>query len=467
MLLLYSWFAAAYYAQGIFQAFAAFEQPLLAAQGFGLEAAGFAQAVGQLPWVGKIVFALPSDAYDCGGLGYRRPYALGGLLLGAAFLAVLAPFAAPDADGGAALSLAGYCAIAVVRNLGVCVSDVATDGLAVDCDRSGESGVINSIMTVGRMAGLVIGASVAGAVADAAGFGAMVGVLALLAVAVAWLPLLLREERVRGSNAATTFSWAAFGRFREPTVMLFLASACAANAGLAMAAFPMAVWQRSEFGFSLTEVGVGSTVASIGLLCGALANGPLFDRVSKRGALLVAGAASTVTLFSFLAVTSREGVFAARFFAGVAEGALWIVQAGLTMRLADRRAGASFFALAIMAMNFAIMAGQAIAGSLAQRVGVHACFVVGGLLSAMQLLPLPWLALIDDEAADGSVAVLSPRSAAAAAAAEGGTTMPRQSSAFVLLQEVADAPPPGIDTASPPCSPPAAAATAAIDARTS
>ena len=424
---LYGFFFFAYAAQGVFQAYAVFEQPYLASFGVGLEEVGFVQAIAQLPWVVKIIFSLPSDAYDCGGLGFRRPYALGGLLLGAAFLAILSVFGW-SAGGGV---LAAYAFVAVARNTGVAMSDVATDGLAVDCDRSSESGMINSVMTGGRMFGIIVGSSVGGAVADSLGFPAMILILSALVLAVSWLPLLLREERVRGASAATTFSWAAFARFREPTVLLFLASACASNAGLAVASFPMAAWQREAFGFSLTDVGAGATVASVGLLVGALANGPLFDRVSKRGALLAAGVASTATLLAFLLVASRAGVFAARFFAGAAEGALWIVQAGLTMRLADRRAGASFFALAIMAMNFAIMLGQALAGVLAQHVGLRACFLVGGLLSALQLAPLPWLALIDQEEPDGTVAVLKAPAAAAAGA------MPSQAAgaAFVRLRE--------------------------------
>ena len=242
-LTLYGWFASAYYAQGVFQAYSgSFEQPLLESCGVGLEAVGFAQAIG----------ALPSDAWDCGGLGYRRPYALGGLVLGASFLAVLAAFATCGGGGGGALSLPGYVAVAVVRNLGVCVSDVATDGLAVDCDRSGESGQINAVMTAGRMVGLVVASSAAGAVADALGYSSMILVLSALVLAVAWLPLLLREERVRGGGERTAFSWAAFARFREPTVLLFLASACASNAGLAIAAFPLSAWQRSAFNFSAT-----------------------------------------------------------------------------------------------------------------------------------------------------------------------------------------------------------------------
>ena len=443
-LVLYGWFASAYYAQGVFQAYSgSFEQPLLESCGVGLEAVGFAQAIGQIPWIVKIIFALPSDAWDCGGLGYRRPYALGGLVLGASFLAVLAAFATCGGGGGGALTLPGYVAVAVVRNLGVCVSDVATDGLAVDCDRSGESGQINAVMTAGRMVGLVVASSVAGAVADALGYSSMILVLSALVLAVAWLPLLLREERVRGGGERTAFSWAAFARFREPTVLLFLASACASNAGLAIAAFPMSAWQRGTFGFSLTDVGLGATVASVGLLVGSAATGPLFDRVSKRGALLAAGAASSLSIFALLAVGSREGVFAARFFAGCAEGSLWIVQSGLTMRLADKRAGASFFALAIMAMNFAIMAGNAAAGSLAQRVGLDACFVVGGVVSLSQLLPLPWLALIDVEEADGSVAVLHKAPLAGAA----GGLHAAQGTAFVTLREDVEsdepAPPPG------------------------
>lgn len=459
---LYGWFFFAYFAQGVFQAYAVFEQPYLASFGVGLEDVGFVQALGQLPWVFKIIFSLPSDAYDCGGLGFRRPYALGGLLIGAAFLAVLAIFQWP-AGGSASGALSAYALIAIARNTGVCMSDVATDGLAVDCDRASESGIINAVMTAGRMLGLVVGSSAGGAVADALGYPAMVLVLSALVLAVSWLPLLLREERqvtrtapaasavvahgnagtsnpIPAPTSSTSFSWEAFSRFREPTVLLFLVSAAASNAGLAVANFPLAAWQRTDFGFSLTDVGMGATVASVGLLVGSLACGPLFDRVSKRGALLVAGTASTATLLSFLLVSSRAGVFAARFFAGTAEGALWIVQAGLTMRLADRRAGASFFALAIMVMNFAIMLGQAISGALAQNVGLRACFLVGGLLSALQLLPLPWLTLIDKEEADGTVAVLHNRKVAVAAPAAASPGMPSQvaGTSFVHLQEFDD-----------------------------
>jgi hypothetical protein len=124
------------------------------------------------------------------------------------------------------------------------------------------------------------------------------------------------------------------------------------------------------------------------------------------------------------------------------------------MRLADKRAGASFFALAIMAMNFAIMAGSAIAGSLAQRVGVTACFAVGGVVSAAQLLPLPWLALIDVEEADGSVAVL--RKAPAASSAPGG--LPAQGNAFVTLREEIDEGPATDEPAPTLSSPPGVAA---------
>lgn len=432
---LYAWFALAYAAQGVFQSFAAFEQPFLASYGVSLEQAGLAASLSQIPWVLKIGFALPSDAYDCGGLGYRRPYASGGLLLGAALLGLTALMS----PGGAAFPL--YCLLAIARAAGVCASDVATDGLAVDCDRAAESGRINATMTVGRMVGLMAGSLIGGAVADASGFGAMIVTLALLVLAVAWLPpVLLREERVRGDAASPVFEWAALARLRERTVLLFLASACASNAALAVAAFPMAAWQMGGFGFSLTDVGAASSVASAGLLLGSLACAPLFDRVSKRGALAAAGAASAATLLALLAVGSREGVFAARFFAGVAEGALWIVQAGLTMRLADKRAGASFFALMIMAMNFAIMIGQAVAGALAQRAGAPACFALAGALALLQLLPLPWLGLLDVEEADGTVAVVKVAAATAAAALPAAASARAGGRGFARLDEEAEEP---------------------------
>jgi len=207
-----------------------------------------------------------------------------------------------------------------------------------------------------------------------------------------WVPALLKEERKVGAH---TFEWSAFKQFRSREVLLFLFAACASNMGLAIANFPMAKWQMERFGFSLEDVGTGSMVASVGLLVGSVCNGPLFDRVNKRAAMLVGGGLSSATLLLYMVAYNRHSVYAARFFSGLTEGALWIVQAGLTMRLADKRTGASFFSLAIMAMNLAIMLGQAIAGPLAENVSLEACFVVGGVISLLQLLPLPWLASLD------------------------------------------------------------------------
>ena len=69
-------------------------------------------------------------------------------------------------------------------------------------------------------------------------------------------------------------------------------------------------------------------------------------------------------------------------------------------------------------MNFSIMIGQAIAGPLAENVGLEACFVVGGCISALQLLPLPWLGDIDarSDAASVHSLVASPSSSDDAAA---------------------------------------------------
>ena len=337
--LLYFYFASNYFAQGVFQSFIAFEQPFLESYGLSLTEVGLAQSLSQLPWVLKIVFAVPSDTFNCFGLGFRRPYALLGLGIGALFLFVLSSF-----DPGSAFAL--YIIVSILRNTGVCIADVATDGLAVDSGLEEQSGIINSFMTAGRMLGLVLASQLAGVVATASGFTPMIWMLSAFVLAVVWVPLLLREERAAGVH---NFEWKALRRnFSSCRVALFLAAACASNGGLAVANFPLAKWQREKFNFSLQQVGTGAAVASLGLLLGSVANGPLFDRVNKRLAMLVAGAASTAALFSYAAAFNEPSVYAARFFSGVAEGAVWIVQAGLTMRLADKRCGSSFFALAIM-----------------------------------------------------------------------------------------------------------------------
>lgn len=401
---LYSYFVAYYFAQGIFQSYTAFEQPYLQSFGIDLEHVALAQSLAQLPWVLKIIFAVPSDMFNCGGLGFRRPYALVGLAVGTAFLAVLGSF-----DAGQYFSL--YILVAILRNTGVCISDVATDGFAVDSGMEDQSGLINAAMTVGRMAGLITGSQVAGSLATDNGFGAMLYVLSGLVAFVVLVPLILKEERQTGRN---DFEWAAFKQFGHRTVLLFLFSSCASNMALAIAAFPMAKWQQDRFGFSLEDVGTGSAVASAGLLVGSILNGRLFDRVNKRLAMAVAGAVSSATLLFYLLAFDKSSVLAARFFAGFAEGALWIVEAGLAMRLADKRTGASFFALAIMAMNLAIMLGNGIAGPLAERVSLEACFAVAGGISFLQLLPIPWLGSLDTKASDAPIAQAAGSSATGA-----------------------------------------------------
>lgn len=255
-----------YFAQGVFQTFSAFEQPFLESYGLSLTDVGLAQSLGQLPWVLKILFAVPSDLWNCWGLGFRRPYALIGLSLGALFLYVLSSF-----NPGSAFGL--YIFVAILRNTGVCIGDVATDGLAVDCGLDDKSGVINAWMTAGRMLGLVLASQLAGLVAATHGFSAMIWLLSGLVLLVVWVPLLLREERVVGEFK---FEFSALRQnFSSRRVLLFLFAACCSNGGLAIANFPLAKWQRDRFGFSLQMVGTGSAIASLGLLVGSVANGPL------------------------------------------------------------------------------------------------------------------------------------------------------------------------------------------------
>jgi VNT family MFS transporter (synaptic vesicle glycoprotein 2) len=63
-----------------------------------------------------------------------------------------------------------------------------------------EKGALSAAVFAGMLVGGLAGGSLlAGAVADALGFPAMIAALALAVLAVAWLPpVLLREERVRG-----------------------------------------------------------------------------------------------------------------------------------------------------------------------------------------------------------------------------------------------------------------------------
>lgn len=89
-------------------------------------------------------------------------------------------------------------------------------------------------------------------------------------------------------------------------------------------------------------------------------------------------------------ITDKAGWYALAFFSGIASGSLFVTNCGTVMCIADKRLGASVFAIAVSLMNFSQLAADAAGGPLAE-IGLVTTFWVSFAVNLLQLLCVPFV----------------------------------------------------------------------------
>jgi hypothetical protein len=375
---LLTFFAAYYFAQGIYNAFGSFEQPWLRTRGVTLTQVSSSRAVAIVPWSIKILFAVPCDM-----IGRRLPFATVGMIAGATLLICLIAF-----DPGASEeAYSGYVGTVFARNLGIALSDVAVDGMSVDCGLEHMSGTVQGVMSAGRVIGTLLGSGIGAPIAKES----YSGVIVFLAVCIYLLvpvTFMVKEEKVGKTDE---FEWAAFQQLAKRPVLLFLMFAMIGNLSGSISGVPSTEWGISVVGLEADDFGYLSVVGSIGDLIGAVGMGFIFDRIDKRIGMLATAALSCLTSVVALWCTTKASWYGLGFVSGIAGGALFVVNCSMVMRLADKRLGASVFAIAVSLMNFSSMIGNAIAGPLAEGSDLKTAFWVSFAVNLLQIPLVPFI----------------------------------------------------------------------------
>ncbi len=375
-------FATYYFAQGVYNAFGSFEQPWLRSRGLSLSDISASKSVAIIPWSVKLLFAIPCDM-----VGRRLPFATAGMIIGASLLITLTAFD----PGESPAAYSGYVGTVFARNFGIAISDVAVDGMSVDSGLEHMSGTVQGVMSAGRVIGTLLGSAIGAPIAAQSYSGVIIflGVVILLLVPVTFM---VKEEKVGKSDE---FEWAAFRELGRTPVLLFLLYAMIGNLSGSIAGVPSTEWAQTVVGLSAEDFGYLSVVGSVGDLVGALGMGFLFDRIEKRIGMLLTAVLSCVTSIVALWCTSREAWFGLAFVSGIASGALFVVDCSMVMRLADKRLGASVFAIAVSLMNFSSMIGNAAAGPLAESTDLKTAFWVSFAINMLQIPLVPFIVVED------------------------------------------------------------------------
>ncbi|NDJ36428.1 MAG: folate/biopterin family MFS transporter, partial [Chloroflexi bacterium] len=271
----YAMFAALYFVQGVGLAyFRTFQKPYLARFGIDADEIGLLTALLLLPFILKIFIGMLSDRVNLFGMGHRKPYMVGGLLLAALGFGAGA-LVQPDT----ALTL--YVIAMFCGSFAVTLFDSTTDGYAVDTTPRAEQGRVQGIMVGGRAVGFVL---------LSFGFGQLIGafgsyrVVFIVMALVMLLPLVwvLRVEEPAARDESQQFDWAAFRELGRPRFMVFAVYAVIYSAvSFGIDGLP-ALFMDQVFGASPQMLGSFGVMRGLGAIAGALAGGLLLDRGGRR-----------------------------------------------------------------------------------------------------------------------------------------------------------------------------------------
>ncbi|MFW5714629.1 MAG: MFS transporter [Brevefilum sp.] len=381
----YLTFGSLYFTQGtILGFFAALNALYLLDNGLAMTDVGIFGFIALLPFVLKIGLGILSDRVNLFGFGHRKPYIFIGLAV--QFLCLLwAPFIDPGQY------FWGYVALAFSMQLGMALYDTCTDGLALDTTPVKEQGTIQGFMVGGRAVGSIAAASVVGFLAENASWLAVFWVLAGLTLLPLPFMFFVKEHR---RDAEKRFDWSAFKAFNRSTFL-------AGGLGLVMFMIILGANQlvnpylESEFGISLSQAGVITSIWSAGVVGGSFVGGFLMRKFQPKralsfGVILLSGALLGLALL----VTPQFGLILAIslvIFFGVAYGAYQTEYFAVAMRFVDPRIAASMYAILMAFTNIGQGIGMYLSGALADSTGFSNTFLI---LLGINLLLLPGLSLV-------------------------------------------------------------------------
>jgi len=378
-------FAALYAIQGVVVAFFFnFNKPYMIAAGVREDVVGTLESIVLLPFVFKFVFGPISDRFALFGLGHRKPYIIGGLLVQTCSLIMLA-----FVDPARHLTLFGAVAFATV--FGLACYDTCCDGLAVDLTPPEDRSKTQGAMLTARFAATMVCTLLFGLWLEHGGgadSNTRVPHVLLACAALGIIPLMLAFRFVEPKRPPEfeTFQWSALRSLVRPWTLALLAfGTLYAIAGMG-AEINLSAYYRS-IGLRYGDLGTLGAVRYAGRAIGALLLPFVFRRVGQRGCLLIgivglaAATAGQVLVRGGLVATPLAFAF------GAANGWNDALFGVLAMEAADPSLAASSFALLMAVTNLSVAGDWAFAKAVAAFD--HNYRLVYLLASVVVLITLP------------------------------------------------------------------------------
>jgi PAT family beta-lactamase induction signal transducer AmpG len=275
--------------------------------------------------------------------------------------------------------------------MGMALYDTCTDGLALDTTPIEEHGAIQGFMVGGRAIGSIAAASVVGFLAENVSWLSVFWVLAGLTLLPIPFMFAVKESQ---REVEKRFDWSAFKAFNKDTFLV---------GGLGLVMFMIILganqlvnpYLESQFGISLSQAGLITSIWSAGVVGGSFVGGWLMRKFQPKralfiGVILLSSALLALALFIMPQFGLPLAITLVVFF-GVGYGAYQTEYFAVAMRIVDPRIAASMYAILMAFTNVGQGIGMYISGALSDVTGISTTYLV---LLMINLLLLPLLTLV-------------------------------------------------------------------------
>ncbi len=357
-----SMFGMLYFVQGIIVAFTGnFAKPYLNTFDIDADLIGLLFSLLLVPFIFKIFYGMLSDRVNLFGKGHRLPYIVLALIL-----SMVGIFAAGFVDPGENYTL--FLTLIVLAAFAVALFDTTADALAVDTTPIEEQGRVQSVMTSGRAAGIIVMSLLIGWIATALGYRWVFIIIAvLMTLPLIWV--LQVKEPPRNLSGESSFEWGAFKALTKPSYLIFALYGIISWVAYQGIEGIVTFYLSDQLNAVETQIGAYGSLKGVGMVIGALGTSFLIAQVGRRNtAFIIAGLVSIGgILFSFAG--SITAVLTLAIFWGMVLGLHWTLYMVLSMTRTNVRIAGSMFAISMAVSNIGQAAGDGIATGLTDNIG--------------------------------------------------------------------------------------------------
>lgn len=359
-------FGILYFVQGVVQAYQLnFFKPHMDSEGIDVDRIAVVASLALLPFIIKAIFGLISDRINLFGFGHRKPYMIVGVV-GCA----LAFFGAYFVDPSESFTV--LATMVVTATFAMALFDTTADAYAVDMIPPAEHSRVQTFMTSGRAAGLIILSFVFGRIALHYGFSAIFLVISVCLLIP--LVMLFRIQEPKTRPVQSEFDRRAFRTLLQPNYLLFALTLILAWTFFQGIDGLITFYMQSDL--KIDEVGLGNygSIKGIGMVIGAIGASVVAGRFGRKSAVLLTLTLVTVVGLILSFATTLNHFLLLGVVWGIVAGLHWTVYATLSMNLTDTRIAGSMFALFQTMANIGIASGEGIATSLSDNIGFVSVF---------------------------------------------------------------------------------------------